>query len=144
MLQRWVQHRLPGVLAGGCETLGQGGGFCLPRSSPEGLWLSFSPCSSTERVPADLAQPMWGGRSSGLSHPSKQQWWVPSLKPHSRNGEANLVVQGALQGGQLLPLHPPPEAGLRWVPEMGCRGDQRHVSGQEPRAAPAAALRSVE
>lgn len=41
----------PGGACKGLETLGQGGGFCLPRSSPEGSWLGFSPSSSTERVP---------------------------------------------------------------------------------------------
>lgn len=107
VLPRWVQQRLPGVLAGGCETLGQGGGFCLPRSVPEGPWLGFSPCSSPERVPGDLAQPTWGGGSGGaVPHPSEQQRWVLSLKPRSRNGDAKLVVRSLSQGGWVLPLHP--------------------------------------
>lgn len=47
----------PGGDCKGLETLGQGGGFCLPCSSPEGSWLGFLPSSSTERVPGDLADP---------------------------------------------------------------------------------------
>ena len=94
VLQCWVLRRLLGVLAGGWRAWGRVGTSACPAAAVSGSQgTPHSPC--------------WGGRSSRLPDTSKQQCWVPSLKPHSQNGEANLTVRWALQGGCLLPLRPP-------------------------------------
>lgn len=51
-----------------------------------------------------------------------------------------MVPRGLAGRVPAVPMPPSPQAGLRWVPAMGCEGGQRRVSGCEPRAAPAAAL----